>query len=145
MSAAHIVCPACRAVNRIAAGRVAAEAKCGACGVAIFSGQPVAVDEAALARHVARDDIAVLVDVWAEWCAPCRAMAPDFARAAALLEPDMRLLKLDADAAPAFCARHGVSSIPTLLLFRDGDVVARVSGAMSASRIAHWARSSLPG
>lgn len=136
----HIVCPHCLAANRLPAERDPAGATCGACKRPLFDGTPVTVDEAALARHVARNDIPVLVDVWAAWCGPCRAMAPEFARAAAALEPAVRLLKLDADAAPSFCAARNIASIPSLLLFRDGALAARTAGAMPAARIVQWAR-----
>lgn len=138
----HIVCPHCQALNRVPRARPAAEARCGACHAALFEGQPTDVDPAAFERHIAANDIPVLVDVWAPWCGPCRGMAPQFARAATQLEPDMRLLKLNADNAPDIVGRFGVQSIPALLLFRHGQVVARTAGAMDATRIAAWANSS---
>jgi thioredoxin 2 len=85
----------------------------------------------------------VLVDVWAPWCGPCRSMAPQFERAAGILEPDVRLLKLNSDEQPAISARYDIRSIPTMLLFKDGRLKAQTSGAMDATRIAAWARSNL--
>jgi thioredoxin 2 len=141
----HIVCPACAARNRVPLSRPAEEARCGACKAPLFTGHPVSVDPGRFEKHIAGDDIPVLVDVWAAWCGPCRAMAPMFERVAAMLEPEMRLLKLDADQAPELVGRMGVQGIPALLLFRNGQIVARTVGAMDSARIAAWARAHLAG
>lgn len=133
-----LVCPGCGTLNRVPEQKLGSGPHCGACKALLFTGQPLAVGEAALARHVAHDGIPVLVDVWAEWCGPCRAMAPQFAAAARMLEPKLRLLKLDADQAPQTMARYSISSIPSLLLFKSGQLRGRQEGAMSAGQIAQW-------
>jgi len=139
----HIVCPHCGAINRIPADRSAAVAQCGSCKAKLFAGKPQAVGAAAFDRHVAKGDVPVLVDVWAPWCGPCRSMAPQFERAAEMLEPDVRLLKLNSDEEQAISARYGIRSIPTMLLFKDGKLKAQTAGAMDATRIAAWTRSNL--
>ncbi|MDE2582734.1 MAG: thiol reductase thioredoxin [Rhodospirillales bacterium] len=140
----HVVCPHCGAVNRVPRDRPAAAAQCGACHRKLFEGHPVAVDPPAYEKHVRGNDIPVLVDVWAPWCGPCRMMAPQFERAAAALEPDIRLLKLNADEAPDISARLGVRGIPALFLLQGGQVLGQAAGAMDARAIVEFARRHLP-
>ena len=140
----HIVCPHCGATNRAAADRPAAQAVCGGCKARLFDGAPHDIDEAGFARHARADDMPVLLDVWAPWCGPCRSMAPQFARAATMLEPEVRLLKLNADAAPQVSAQLGVRGIPALFLLHRGRVLAQTSGAMPAEQIVRWTREHLP-
>jgi thioredoxin 2 len=138
----QIVCGRCGRINRLPAGRAPETARCGACHQPMFAG-PIEVDEQAFARHVANSDIPLLVDVWAPWCGPCRAMAPMFERAAQQLEPKVRLLKLNSDDSPATSSRLNVTGIPTLLLMRGGREIARHSGAMDARSIVAWTEAGL--
>ncbi len=140
----HVVCPQCGGVNRLPPDRPAAAAKCGVCHEKLFTGQPSAVDAAGFDKHLRRNDIAVLVDMWAPWCGPCRTVAPMFEKAALQLEPDVRLLKLNVDEAPDIASRYQVRGIPALLLFHTTKLIAQSAGAQSAEAITRWARTHLP-
>jgi thioredoxin 2 len=139
----QVICGHCGRINRLPAGRPPDTARCGACHQAMFTGHPVDVDEEGFTRHLAHSDIPLLVDVWAPWCGPCRAMAPMFERAAQQLEPRVRLLKLNSDTAPAVSSRLNISGIPTLLLMRGGREIARHAGAMDARSIVGWTEAGL--
>ena len=133
-----VACPACGTPNRVPAPRLGDDPKCGQCGAALLDGQAVALDDASFERFLGRNDLPVLVDFWAAWCGPCRAMAPAFERAAQDLKTKVRFAKLDTERAQGVAARFGIRSIPTMILFRDGREAARVSGAMDARTIAGW-------
>jgi thioredoxin 2 len=137
--ALHVVCPHCDTVNRVPRQRLSAGGRCGECHRPLFAGEPVALDAERFARHLEKSDVPLLIDFWAEWCGPCRAMAPEFARAAARLEPRLRLVKLDVDAAPDIAQRFAVRSIPTLALALHGREIARIAGARSAADLERWA------
>ncbi len=138
--AVHVVCPHCDAVNRVPAERLGEEAKCGKCREPLFAGAPLALDEGRFAKHLGRGDLPLVVDFWAPWCAPCRAMAPAFEAVARRIEPRARLIKVNTEEAQALAGRYGIRSIPTLVIFRGGREVARTSGAMDAAALENWIR-----
>ncbi|MCF8177211.1 MAG: thioredoxin TrxC [Sulfuritalea sp.] len=135
-----VVCPHCHTLNRMSAKRVTDGGTCGQCKAPLFTGEPIDLNADTLDRHIGRSDIPLLVDFWAPWCGPCRAMAPAFAQAAKQLEPEFRLAKVNTEAEQQLAARFGIRSIPTLALFRNGQEIARQAGAMDAPSLIRWAR-----
>jgi thioredoxin 2 len=138
--ALHIVCPHCDGVNRVPKAKLAHSPVCGTCAKALFCGTPVDLAGARFDKHVTRSQIAVLVDFWAPWCGPCRSMAPAYAQAAAQLEPQCRVVKVNTEEAQELATRYAIRSIPTLALFKNGREVARQPGAMDSAGIVAWAR-----
>jgi thioredoxin 2 len=140
----HIVCPHCDSINRVSAHREARQAKCGRCHRPLFVGGAIAVSARSFEAHVRHDDIPVVVDFWAQWCGPCKVMAPVYERVAAEIEPEMRFLKVDTEAEPSLAERYGVQSIPTLMVFRHDTVLGRRAGALDARTLQQWLRQYTP-
>lgn len=136
----HIVCPHCHITNRLLATRLVEKPKCGKCQKALFDGKPVALDATQFDLHLKKNDIPLLVDFWAEWCGPCKMMAPYFEAAAKLLEPKVRFVKINTESQQALAARYQIQSIPTLMFFSHGTEHARHSGVMNAQDIVLWAK-----
>ena len=132
-----IPCPHCNGLNRIPADRLRDQPKCGRCKQPVLLNQPFTLDQGDYASQI-KGDLPLLVDVWAEWCGPCKSFAPTFAQAAGQLSGRIRLAKLDSEANQQLSSQLGIRSIPSLILFRDGREVARQSGALSLAQLTAW-------
>jgi len=124
-----VPCVFCHSANRVDLARLSAGPKCGACGRPIRLDRPLRVTDADFDKIINSSSVAVLVDFHADWCGPCKMMAPaldDFARQHA---GSVLVLKMDTDANPAIPSRLGIRGIPTLVVFENGRESRRQVGA----------------
>ena len=141
--AIHVVCGACDSVVRIPTARLQEEPRCPKCRQALIDGQPIALTTARFEQHLTRNDLPLVVDVWAPWCGPCRMMAPYFEEAAQRFAQRARFAKVNSDEEGALASRFGIRGIPTLIVFRAGREVARQSGAMDSAMLSRWLTATL--
>ncbi|PAA15883.1 thioredoxin TrxC [Pseudomonas fragi] len=135
-----IPCPHCNGLNRIPSDRLGEHPKCGRCKNEVLKARPFDLQQTDYASQI-KGDLPLLVDVWAEWCGPCKAFAPVFEQAASQLLGKCRLAKLDSEANQQLAGQLGIRSIPSLILFKNGREVARQSGALPLQQLNAWLRS----
>ena len=131
-NAHHITvrCQFCETWNRVVAERAADRPKCGKCGKPMLVDRPIALNDETFARTVAESEVPVLVDFYADWCGPCKIMAPSVDQLAAENQGKLLVAKLDTDRAPRTAQSFDIRSIPTVIVFRGGKESNRTSGAM---------------
>ena len=138
-----LCCAVCGQMNRIAMDHLAKGPKCGSCGEALDDGRVHELGTLSHDKATRSDEVPLLVDYWAPWCGPCKMMAPEFAKAAKSLAPDVRLAKLNTQDHPEIASRARIQGIPALVLYRAGREMARLAGARPSSEIQSFVRSHL--
>ena len=139
----ELACPQCLAVNRVPDARLSDNPKCGKCAAALLPGQPIDLTAANFDSFIQKSNLPVVVDFWADWCGPCKMMAPVFQKLAAEMNTQVRFAKVETEAHPQVSMRLHIRSIPTLILFKQGVEVARTAGAMDALALKRWLTASI--
>ena len=132
-----VPCPHCAGLNRVPSDRLGQQPRCGRCKNEVLLAKPFEIIQRDFAQQI-KGDLPLLLDVWASWCGPCRSFAPTFEQAAAQLQGCCRLAKLDSEANPQLSSQLGIRSIPSLILFKNGQEVARQNGAMPLPQLLAW-------
>jgi thioredoxin 2 len=123
-------CSACGKMNRILRARLKEDPSCGQCKQKIFPRRPVTITDASWKKEVEDSPIPVLVDFWAPWCGPCRAVAPVLEAIAGERAGKLKIAKLNVDDNPGAAARFAVQAIPTMIIFRGPLEVDQIRGAL---------------
>ena len=134
----QVVCAHCDSVVALPQERLLDAPRCPKCHNPLFEGKPIELTERNFDKHVSRNGLPVVVDFWAPWCGPCIAMAPHFEAAAKKFDTKLRFAKLNTQDEPGPASRFNIRSIPTTMVFKGGQPIARQSGLMDAGTLARW-------
>jgi thioredoxin 2 len=138
MAALHLVCSSCASINRVPSERLHDNPSCGKCKRPVLDGSPVSLNNQTFDRFITKNDLPVVVDFWADWCGPCKMMAPVFSQVASELATQVRFAKVDTEQARELAARYAIRSIPTLIKFKQGKESDRLAGAMDLGSLKRW-------
>jgi len=139
----HIVCPYCNGTNRIPADKIPEDAKCGRCKKSILDTTPIELTNENISQHLEKNDIPVVIDFWAPWCGPCKMMGPNFEQASRNFKAKVRFAKINTEDQQSLGGFYNIRSIPTLVLFKSGKEIDRVSGALDANQLSQWINSKI--
>ncbi len=131
----RVVCPHCKSVNNIPQKDSYKKANCGKCKNSLLDTKPVELSSANFDEVIVNSDIPVIVDFWAPWCGPCKMMGPNFEKSATKFALKTLFVKVNTENEQSLGARFGIRSIPTLMIFKDGKEVHRVSGALDENSL----------
>jgi len=138
----NTVCSHCLATNRLPDERISESAKCGRCKEPLFDGEIINATEQTLDKLL-QDDLPVVIDFWAPWCGPCVGFAPVFEDVAEERAEQIRFIKVNTEQQAALSARFRIRSIPTLMIFRKGQHVDTMAGALPKASFTQWLDESL--
>jgi thioredoxin 2 len=139
----NVVCPHCQKVNAIPRKDSYAKANCGSCKDSLLSTTPIELDESNFDHVVVNSEIPVIVDFWAPWCGPCKMMAPIFNEVAGFYPLKALFVKVNTEAHQNLGAKYNIRSIPTLVVYKNGTEVKRVSGALDPLKLSNLVRDHL--
>jgi thioredoxin 2 len=134
----QVVCAHCDSVVALPPQRIEDAPRCPSCHHPLFEGTPIELTEKNFDKHLGRNALPVVVDFWAPWCGPCIAMAPHFEAVAKKLHTRLRFAKLNTQDEPGPASRFNIRSIPTTIVFKNGQPVARQSGLMDTGTLSRW-------
>ena len=132
-----IVCPNCMAKNRVPDERLQDQPTCGKCQKMLLPTHPIELNDQNFFHYIQNTELPIVVDFWADWCGPCKAMAPQFNQAAQNA-PQYRFVKVNTEQAQKISAQFNIRSIPTIAVFKNSKEVARQAGAMQAPQLLAW-------
>ncbi|MEB5560935.1 thioredoxin TrxC [Vibrio cholerae] len=142
MSTFNTRCPSCHSLNRVPEERITESPNCGKCQSALLDGAPIEGTEAYFSVLL-QSDKPVVVDFWAPWCNPCVGFAPIFSDVAAERKGQIRCVKIDTEAQQNLAAHFQIRSIPTIMVFKNGQRIDMINGALPKSQFDQWLNQAL--
>lgn len=137
----HIVCPTCLATNRVPQEKLTSNPRCGKCHDPLLAKKALDIDSKTFTKVIRKSDLIVIVDFWAPWCGPCKMMTPIFNQVAAELRGQYALFKVNTEQQQQLAGQFGIRSIPTLIAYKNGKEIDRISGGLQKPHLMQWIQS----